>query len=157
MNDTHRQLISSERTPDSCSSFWVFLNEPWTTMHYFIIHFPSFKMDIWRLHTTFSSLSQILEGIDSLGEILRSFVNPKKRNEIGRKKIMGQKQLILSVFCPLSSDVQPPIPNSSYPLFSIFSGEKQDCGYQRRNTEISPTLDQDPRAHLLRGLKSGKL
>lgn len=146
-------LISSEGTPDFTSIFLVFLNGTWAIMHYFIIHFPSFKMEIWWMHTISSSFSQILEGI-------RSFVSQGQEGDLEKKKKNhGTKVTIFinSLSLHFSSDGSHQFQIPLIPFFFAFALEKsRTVGFKGRNPEISPTLDQEPRAHLLRGLKSGK-
>lgn len=138
--------------------FLVFFNGPWAINALFYHTFPLLK---WKFeeHIQYLLLSP---------KFLREWIL------WGNIKILGKPQVkewdleekdprtktinsIGSLALHCSADGQASIPFSSHHLFCIFSGEKEACGCKRRNSEITPTLDWDPRAHLLWDLKSGKL
>lgn len=130
-------------------------------MHYFTIHFLSFK-EIWRRHTVSSSFPQILEGINS-SEKREDFLSTKKRDEIERKKSRDKLNcqffnLSLLFRCPASYKFQILLIFSFFPLFS---GESVcECvGFSREEIQKTvPPLTRIPEhTHLLWGLKSGKI
>ena len=70
-----RTWLSNWTTTDSSLCFSVFLNIFWARTHYLIVHFPSVKMETWRMdaYAIFSFSNS--PGSKFFKEILRAFVN----------------------------------------------------------------------------------